>query len=531
MQVLGISQDGDEVFFALLKKKRKGLAIRSLFYYPVKDLISDVKQFYILKEKAPRAHLVSGLSSQDILIRPLRIKLNKVKDLKKTLPFQEESLSLLAQEETLFASITQKEKDGHQVILLQTPKSKLENHLAHFQKMNIHPDTVSSESMALTRFVHFLAPELTETIIFHLGKQTSFCVLVKENAPLSSHSLSLGVDHFLKSLKLDLEKQNIPVNLLEKQASHLDLLTLKKKDFPHFYDTILRFKKESSQILLSFGNKEGVKKIPMVLTGYIDLFPQIHEILFAGSEEIISHVYQDQTNEKNSASLLRYAIPIGLAIDVSKKDSLSCQFLQNAFLPACFFRKMARKILLIFSIACIGMISIIFCTHSVTKKSYSKAAKELEEIYQKNPSLTPSNKESLSLQKQLVLLEKNLFDDLSSFPFFLKVPTFSQFLTWLNKQEGFPKGIDIRSCRYRLESLPTISTPRDPFLAKVTIHFFSPTKEEAESFVGFLQKDPFISQCDELLLDAAEDHYEITMTLHPVNNETLYLDQYHENSR
>lgn len=520
MKVLGISQDGDDTFTALLKKTRKGIKIQSLLAYSTSDNDPNVKEFYICSKKACRACTVTGLGSRDLLIRPLRIKIKKVKDLKKTLPFQEEDLSLLPSNDTLSLPITQVEENGHKVVLFQTPKTKLQEHISRWIIRGINPDVVSCEAIALARFTNFLVPELSENIVFHLGKAQSTCVLIKDHLPLSSHSMDMGIDHFLKSLRMDLPEKDLSPSQLEKQAPRIDLLSLKKKDFPNLYETVLKFKKESAKIILSFANRNNPQKIPMILTGHIDLFPKLHEILYAGSEEIISSVHQEKDLKKKSPSLLRNAIPIGLAIDRLKKDSLSVQFRQKEFLPPSFFKRMGRKLCLAIFLAIAGSISLIYFTHKATQQTLSSISEQIDSLYKENPDTPRAAFDQLSLEDRITFLEEKVLRDASPFPFFLKVPNVSQFLAWINTLPDLPEAIDLRSYRYVMESLPTIKDSKAPYNAKVTLTFTSSIPDSVEHVKKLLQSNPFISDQQELSWSSDGNCYEVSFYLNSINNET-----------
>ena len=111
MLLYSIHIDQDKVFISIISKKNKSIDIKKNYTF---YLANDVKPFYVPKN----AVLVSCLSNFDVLIKELSVNATKQSSLKKTLPFQIESLCEIPSNEIIYAPI-----------LLETTKSSSSLHV------------------------------------------------------------------------------------------------------------------------------------------------------------------------------------------------------------------------------------------------------------------------------------------------------------------------------------------------------------------------------------------------------------------
>ena len=163
METCGVFVEGSATHYARLKQTKDAVEV-------------------LLTKEHPEAEMkiVSGLDSDEIILRKLTLKLRNRFAIRKVLPFQAESLLPYALEETILLPFFKRKASDTDVLLIASTKTHLQNHLNKLQAFHIDPDSVSCLPAAIHRFVRHFFPEYSELFFLHVGEEKSFCGLIME---------------------------------------------------------------------------------------------------------------------------------------------------------------------------------------------------------------------------------------------------------------------------------------------------------------------------------------------------------------
>lgn len=197
---LGLSFDGTLVQAALVEEKRGKLLI--------KKLIPDVKPLDIeeLQNLSKQNLIISSFPAQDLLVRRLRVKLTRQKDIDEAFSFQAEPLLPFPIEQAVLDKIVaEKEERGVLLTLFAAKKERVQNHLQFLQELKLDPEVVTVEPLALTAFVAACTNDRSVHFIIALQNSCTICIVAKAGKIIASHTINQGVDSEISS---NLEKRD-----------------------------------------------------------------------------------------------------------------------------------------------------------------------------------------------------------------------------------------------------------------------------------------------------------------------------------
>ncbi len=154
MYVLGVHFEGERVLIALLQKIKNKIEIVHTETFP-----HDVKLLDILAPilEGKQVKIVTGLASDEVVRRDVRLKLRGEKKILEALPFQIETLIPFPAEEAIILPFFYPEKEGAtHLVMVAAQKKDLQKHL---EALPLDPDIVSSVPAALMRFCEFFHPD------------------------------------------------------------------------------------------------------------------------------------------------------------------------------------------------------------------------------------------------------------------------------------------------------------------------------------------------------------------------------------
>ena len=157
MRCLGLFIEGKSVKIAIASKVNKQLKLEQLGEF-------DEIPHALLQEK--NLHIVTGLSSEDVVRREITLKLTRQAAIVKALPFQLESMLPFSLEETVVHPFFYPHKDKTDVVVFATTRLALKKHLALLQEKQIDPDQISCIPMALARWARLLFSEQSLSWIY-----------------------------------------------------------------------------------------------------------------------------------------------------------------------------------------------------------------------------------------------------------------------------------------------------------------------------------------------------------------------------
>lgn len=445
MKKIGIYQDGEEIQIAKVSKKQfKVLSC------------NQGKGANSLDKFLSKKNLVAGLETSDVMVHELNFPTDNEKAIRKGVRFQAKMSSHLNEESSVQVPIYKEKK----VYVYTSSVGKILKLRRRFESANIQ--MLSCTPNALARFFKIYAKGYDSAIVIHFAKYTISCVLVQNHIPIQFYLIDRGIESLLEDDIIDLEAlRNDP--------------------------RVMFLKKEITKVFLSFLSKQ--EKVPVLLTGYVDHFKNIDTALFVEVQEKISSFIDVGLDVRKI-----HAIPIGLAIDALIDDAYSLQFFQNKALPDYLAKSYGWKVCRVFS-GCV-LLNLMFFgfvyqkLHTYKKHLTERIDKVIafdEAILKREYDLSDRLDEKVHTLQQIMLKESGRF----VFP--LQEANVSKVLYWFYSHPLKHK-MNMESIRYQLESYPSIETPKDPYLIKVSIKLrFENTKAE-NNFYDALTKDPFIDQ-------------------------------------
>ncbi|MCK4934641.1 MAG: hypothetical protein KAR79_03550, partial [Simkaniaceae bacterium] len=327
MQIVGIQIDNSKVKWVFLSKNGGKISIERLDTIPIDRPGVDAKTTIASKCAKKNFESVTGISSEDLLIRKVKMKLKNTRAFQKTLPFQLETRLPFPLAEMIILPFDGKEES----CFFALSKEKLQEHLEKYRMYGIDPERVSSEVNALTRFGKLIAPEKSTYLIVHVSHKSTTFVLMQSGEIGSSVSVPMGA----------------------LQESHD------------------QYKKQVDRAV--FFLLQGLSVSDVLLTGLIDEASFIKEMMESEGRALIECESYLGIDFKK---LQQYAVPIGLGLDAFSEDVKSAQFRKGRQMHPRQKKKLKRKI---FSGALLCLLfSGIFVLFAEKKMFYQESLLEKE---------------------------------------------------------------------------------------------------------------------------------------------------------
>lgn len=456
----------------------------------------------LLLEKIQKSLVVTALRNHEVLVRPLDVKLKKEADIDSVLAFQAEPLIPYPIENAVLDRIVVAQTpEGSRLSLIAARKDHIQEHLSLWVPLQIEPEVVSCEPLALALFSNFFARSSEPHFVIHLGDYHTVCILVSEGKLIASQSSYLGLD----SLKQAYAQDHPGASL-----DSIDWLSLSKESAPNFYDAIENLRLEFTRILYALGKQRKEQEITAVLaTGEGTAYSKLVELLFENSNKQLIGLSDEVTTPWSAKELQQFAIPIGAALSALPNSKDQVNFLQQEFAYTNPWRRFKQS-LVIYAILCLFLaVSIYFFSASYASyqedqlrqqyvellatmnKSYDGFEKE---YLSKNPgesgTETLNSVKNLSregIENRLLYLQKELKNNPNTFPLFPNVPRVSDLLAWLSTHPNFVSkngepGLQIENLSYSLVKRPDLKKTQEHYQVQVELEFNSPTPKLAREF-------------------------------------------------
>ncbi|MDN3509622.1 MAG: hypothetical protein P0S93_06415 [Candidatus Neptunochlamydia sp.] len=425
--------------------------------------------------------VVSGIQSQDLLIRHIETPLRNIKALHKTLPFQLEALIPYSLEDVVIKPIYDiQEKETH-ALFFTVPKKALEHHIAHFQEDGIDPEWVSTIPMALFRFADFISPDQKDLVVFHIGMKEMQLVSIQDSKILSHITLHMG------SQDLSDGDSSVVVPKLKREVDRAFCFLAHKE-------------KESGKRKVLFCG-ERTKEV---------------ESFLKEEETLLTPINIECHRDFDRATVQPYAISIGLAIDALKNDSSSIQFRQEAFISKRSYSSIKRGLLYggmlsgaLFALTLAGL--QVF--YHKKERALIKQVEGLASYYGKEiPHLSNGIKGS-SLEEILTDLNLRLRIPKNGQLIFSNPPLITDLLSFISSHPKL-EGIDVKRIDYDLKSYPSIQRPKGQYHPKVRLIFTTKEAKKAREFHdAIIDDENIINREEEIEWKRNGDEYEITFFL------------------
>jgi hypothetical protein len=494
MKATGIQIDGPIFRRATVNRIGQDLRIDDLKTITIGD--GKVKQLYFDSDSGA---LVSGLASNDLIIRSFSFIPAKSRKLKQALILQTEAQLHLKPEELLtIAVIDAKEK---RATAYSTTKSALAAHLQPLNALQLDPERISAIPAALKTFIRWKAPEIASYFLVDIGMTATNCIWVEKNELQKAHAIPLGFQN-LRTAFLEDRKKMISLQ----EPGKIDFTALKTSQYPTLAEEARSFRREISKLLHSFQCQR-----PLIFTG---------ELESNGFREFLLETLRDCISEDKKIDLSddehRHASCLGLAMDYLLNREQPIQFRTGSMLTPRNWQKLGLFAVGLFCAAA-GFWGMVFGFGSwwMTKRE-NEIVQSLETwTAAKDPELRMELFSAGSDTKELVnqwlkLIDKNAND----YRFLMKAPRVLTFLNWLTHHpliDSFRSSGDAMSfdqIRYQLVSFPRLEATQDPYLVKVEIEFKVASPLHARKFHEMLlQGEGMVDASHEATWEVFPDRY------------------------
>lgn len=509
LQVLGLYIE-DHVFKGAVLTEHKGKpALEKVFLSEIQE--NEEGQPYFsqdiqaaLTSLLPQTLVGTALGTDEVLVRPLDIKLQKDSEIASVVPFQSEPLLPYPIENAMVDWIKLNNTlDGSRLTIVAARKDYIEKQISLWNDLKIEPELISTVPNALTAFAAYFSESPDLQIILHVGNITTSCLLVDQEKLLAAQSTSRGIRDIIQAIQLD--------KPIEAKAALAQLKPEEINRLPHLSELLDQFRIDITRIILGISKQvKGFESKEVLLTGEIGLYPTLVEFLFQNLSFKPTLPLERPNFPLTNQELQLYAIPIGIALTglPGKKNQINFRQEQYAF-PHPWLR--LKKPLITYFASCL---LLAFALYSFTLANFSKSADnlrqeyvnvlaslhksypEFEAEYRKNarlPALSPDetlNPKTLSLDDlsaRVDFLRKQFQTNPDSYPLFPNTPSVSEVLAWIANHPSFKpsegkEALKIENFNYKMIKRPDKNKKNEVYQVKVEFDFSAPNPTRAREF-------------------------------------------------
>lgn len=531
-QSIGIERLPHSLRAVAIELKDHQIYVDDCFDFPLKAGQPDeegIKQIYIAEGNKKFDYwlendlVISALSGEFVLVRPMDIKLTKQKEIDQVLYFQAEPLLPFPVEEGVVDRIiVDKEKEGTQMTLLAAPTEQVQKHLNDLAALNIDPEIVTAEQAALSAYLETVTPsqekgERPSRMLICLEVGHTTCILNKKGKLAAAQTIPQGFEKLSPSSEHD----TLP---LESEKSSISL------------------KQEIIRMVYSLGKHlKGEELAGIVITGEGANNGTLAEELITALQKPILPVNQFQGISREKQNV--YATAIGAALTGLPHYSEQINFRQK---EATFKNPLKRFKKGLFAYAAVAL-ALAFATffagreylgyrEDKIRESYAELLANIKRPYEvmeakyakKEPlsQVESPNLKDLSIQdltNRLDFLESEVKSAPTLFPLFPNVPRVSDLLAWLAShpnvvlnKNGTPQTglIQIDSLSYVMVKRPEMNKKGEKYQVKVELEIAANTPKEAREFHdALISPNEMVDPKAEVKWNATKGHYRTSFFL------------------
>lgn len=539
---LGLEQDGKVLRGALLTHNKGQVVIERLFEVPLELTDEGVCLLAPLQSLSPplprdrmrRALFITGLSTEQTLIRPLDVKLTKVRDIDAVLNFQAEPLIPYPIENAIIDRwILGTDGDTTHLSVLSVRKDHLQEHLRFYESIKIQPEVVSCYPAALATFCRYFTEHTGPAFVIHLAHKTLSFLLVEDGKVVAAYSVPGGSEPLLKAMK----------GLSKEQIAAVDYNTLAKgSPLSEAVDTLHQVLTRALFALTKQSRSKEVNSLLITGEGANsgNLPAHLAQVL---KKELIKAVPPPNSSVTPQA-LLTYAVPIGEAYSAlplpASREQIN--FRRGEFAYPNPWRRLKKPVsiyisccvFLAIAIALIGHAVLAYQDHRV-KEEYATLLQMMEknhrsfeiemqgkaptpELLAEPPPIELKNLTPEQLDARLSSLQRIIDSTPDIFPLQPDVPKVSDVLAWVSNH---PKAVkvdpstgartpllQIETFNYTMTKRPDKTKPKERYQVKVELEFTSPDPQSARGFYdALIEPNEIVDSRGEVSWSAGQGKY------------------------
>lgn len=558
-RTVGLYSKNAVIQAAYIVFEKGSLKIERLIEFPIlpnTEASDDVKPLYIdpkekeLQEICNKYLTVASLNESDVLVRRLRMKLTRDKDIEEAFLFQTEpQLPYSIESAVVDKIIVEKSEGSTLLVFLAAKKDYIQKLLDFWQEHSIEPEVISAEPIALNALLNAYSQKEPVQYAVHVGKAATLSVLIKEGKLLAAHSVQTGWETLQAGL---IQDRGETISNDEIFSSEFDLL--EADHYPNFKKALDELLQLVLWNYLSLIKETKLKETP---TLYIlgEGANIMHLSALIGTTIGIEHGNLEGYN-CSLTDLNRFSIPIGLGLSAQPKDnlapSLSINFRREEFTYANPWKRF-KKPLLTYAALCLGVAcSLYFFGSSYLKLKENELKSKFLELLsftqrpydtfealyeQKYPftkrgdTLVPiTDLNAQDISNRIDFLETSLKSTPDSFPLLPNVPRVSDVLVWLSTHpklvcsensgpgDCLPFTIDVFN--YALVKRPEINKKNEKYQVKIDLEFSTSSPRLAREFHdALITSNDFVDPKGEIKWTATKGKYRTSFFL---KDKTIY---------
>lgn len=542
-QILGLESTSKKIKAAALSSRRNSTQIDRLETF-ILDPTTGAANLAGL-DLSGKSLVVSVISADESLVRPLEVKLKKESDIDAVLMFQSEPMLPYPIENTILDKvILSSNDDGTQLTLLAIKKEHLQRHLEQWKGFHVEPEIVSAVPIALTAFSTFvLSSENPAYFVLHLGEEQTCCIYVKGGHLVASKATIFS----LNSLKQTFSQEGsfADEGALTQAFNEIDWSSPDwARSHPATFQKLKDFSTEIGKVIFSL--MKQIKELnlpPLLATGEGAIIESLRPLLLKEFSGQILEMSPPAT-QFSDADLKIYAIPIGAALTALPNYKDQINYLQGEFAFPRPWRRLTWPLGVYFLLS-LGLAIAFYLfgqayignkenhlrqqyVHLLNTMQKSYTAQE-EDLAAKLPleeteeassprqlnTLTPSD-----IELRIGILEKELQAVPNLFPLEPKIPKVSDLLAWLSTHPNIV-GKDAQSplitlvgLNYSIIKRPELKNRSDKYQVKVELDFSSSSATAArELHDALLAPNDFIDPKTEIKWTTQKGRYKAIFML------------------
>ena len=551
--ILGLELDRSSIKGVALTCSSHSIKLDSYFELPLEQTEQadpNVKPLYIadkqLLQRMKKALVVTAMPTQDVLMRPLSLKVKKEKDIDSILPFQAEPLLPYPVENAVLDRLLlSKDKEGADVAFFAVRKDHLAEEIKRWNALEIDPEVITAAPVALALFAKNFAKSETPYFVLYLGYTQAFCLLIDEGKLLAAQALPVKMESLAIALA---EDEDLPLADTRVKLADPGFVFPPLEDHPFLENALETMRTSLSRITLALGKQlKGREAGSLLMLG--DLPTGLKEQFSAALNKPLLQLTPPPEFKMEERDLERFALCIGEALSARPGTQEQINFRQQEFQFPDRWKRLKQPVL-IYLLLCIGIALALFI-YSKAEVGYEEGQvrlhylellqimnKPYEQFERQYLSKFSTDKEAASgelhdvaalsteeLKKRLSYLEKELQATPQVYPLQPNTPLVSDLLAWIATHASFKgkdgeAGLQIESLNYTIVKRPEPSKKQEKYQVKVELEFSSPTPKMAREFHdALIAPNDIVDPKGEIKWNSSHDHYRTSFYL---KDKTVY---------
>ncbi len=537
---LGLEQADDELKGALLTRKGGKAKILRLFTVAIEQREAALHHLNILhsvnpalpREPLRRALYVTGLSTQQTLIRTLDIKLTKASDIDAVLPFQSEPLIPYPVDQAVLDRVVlSQDENGSQLTVFAVRKDHLQQHLDFFTDLNIEPESVSCYPAALAAFSKEYTQLQEPLFVVHLAAKEITILLVDDGKVLAGHSANQGVGQLIDAANASA----ISLDAIDFNAVIAD----PQNPMTPFVEA-LRIELQRAIFALT-KQARGQEIGSILLTGDGAPIGNIGEYLCSHLQKTLVLPTAPFDPDIPTSALQRFAVPIGLALGCLL-DSKNCINFRQGELAYPHPWKRLKRPLAAYVVCCVLIAILIFVQGHESQNSSIQDARarykvllttlrvdhstfEEKAFGTKEADVRPIDSLDIEdLTQRIDWIEQDIQNTSYLFPLNPNIARVGDVLAWICDSPKVyaidPKTneriahIQIENFNYSMVKRPEKTKQKERYQVRIDLEFSSKEPNWAREFNDMLvAPNAFVDPRGELKWSAAQGRYRVSFFL------------------